>query len=129
MTITQKILGIAFIASLAIAYIAGHKSISNNKTDTTETDHTKTTIITIKEPNGTTKTTTTIDDKKNKDTISIIPIKTQKTNISAIIAEDFKHKDIPLYGISFTREFIGPVTLGAFGLTNGTIGLSVGVSF
>ena len=36
---------------------------------------------------------------------------------------------IPLYGISANKEFIGPITIGAFGLTNGTIGLSIGVNF
>jgi hypothetical protein len=34
-----------------------------------------------------------------------------------------------MYGISVHREFIGPITLGAFGLTNGTVGLSIGVNF
>lgn len=35
----------------------------------------------------------------------------------------------PIFGISAQRDFIGPITIGAWGLTNRTIGLSLGLNF
>lgn len=52
----------------------------------------------------------------------------RKTNVSALVAVD-SLKLTPTYGIGVTHELIGPITIGAFGLTNGVVGLSIGISF
>ncbi len=135
MTITQKLIGLLLMAAscLSLGYILARLTTnSSTKTETVSQDHTKTTIITVKKPDGSSTTTETIDSKlKTKtDTLTQIPtVNKPRVNISAIIAEDLKNKTVPAYGLSFTKEFIGPITLGAFGLTNGTIGLSIGVNF
>lgn len=116
------------LLTLGLGYYLAYKVYGQAKTETSETDHTKTTIITISDPKGNTKTVTTIDEKKTKETIAVAP-KT-KTNISILGANDFSQRLIkPLYGVSVTRELIGPVTIGVFGLTNGTVGLSLGLNF
>lgn len=135
MTLSNKLYIGGGLILLLGAFEAGVHSvdISTTRVDTISQDHTKTTIVETKKPDGSSTTTTTIDEKsKTKtDAISQVPVATkQKTNISVLVANDFKQPGIiPLYGISVNRELIGPVTVGAFGLTNGTIGLSIGVNF
>ncbi len=135
MTIKEKVLGIVAILALASSFEAGVHSvdISTSKVDTINIDHKKTTIVVVKKPDGSSTTTETIDEKsKTKtDAISQIPVKTnQKTNISVLVGNDFSRSVVkPIYGISVNRELIGPVTVGAYGLTSGIIGLSIGVNF
>lgn len=50
-------------------------------------------------------------------------------NISALASLDTTNGFKPAYGISANKELLGPLTVGAFGLTNGVLGVSVGVNF
>lgn len=106
------------------------------KQDTDKDTH-KTTTIT-KTPDGKEVTTitedTVIDTKKDTDTTThvdqtVTQPKNSLINISALASLDTADGFKPVYGISANKELIGPVTIGAFGLTNGVIGLSVGVNF
>lgn len=111
------------------------KKINDVKnTDTHENE----TITEVKKPDGTVTTVTTINtdvtttDKKDVDVLSKTITKTSspKTNIS-LLAGTSTH-DIfgpPSYGLSVNREVAGPITIGAFGLTNGTFGVSLGITF
>lgn len=118
-------------------------TIPNTKTDTktdtntnTDTNSHKVTVIT-KDPKTGQETTTITEDKNTEtkkvtdtktDTIVTAP-KSSVINISALAGLDTARGFIPTYGISANKELIGPVTVGAFGLTNGTIGVSVGLNF
>lgn len=89
---------------------------------------------TVTLPGGAIETTTTTTDhsvKTETDNKTSVVAKKATTNISALIGNDFSRSGIlPLYGVSVSKEILGPVTLGVFGLiTNGVIGLSVGVNF
>lgn len=88
---------------------------------------------TVTLPSGAVDTTTTTTDHTQKietDNKTSIVLKSSKLNISALIANDFSRGLlVPTYGVSIQKEFIGPLTLGAFGLTNGVVGLSVGLNF
>lgn len=136
-----------------MAFASGRYSIQSPTTKITTTTHTttqqdqvkdthtQTTITVLKTPDGTVKTTKIIDqvadvktdttkvqDKKSLD-ISIPP-KTNTLNISALVANDFSRGLlVPTYGASVTKEILGPITIGGFGLTNGTIGVSIGLNF
>jgi hypothetical protein len=113
---------------------------STTKTETQkdvqkDTDTHKTTTVT-ETPDGkkittiiedtTTKSNSQTDTKKDQ---TIQAPKTSVINISALAGLDTGRGFVPTYGISASKELIGPITVGAFGLTNGTIGLSVGVNF
>jgi hypothetical protein len=103
--------------------------------------HTITTTTTKKEPNGETDTiqvvdmTTKVHDLENQQADTqiqqtIIPPKTNTLNISGLVGNDFtKGLLAPTYGVSVTKQVLGPMTVGAWGLTNGTIGLSIGLNF
>ena len=95
----------------------------------------------MKQPNGAVQTTETIDTNiiahTNTEQIdktmlqqTTTPAKTQTLNLSVLAAVNPVNRDFaPVYGASLTKEFIGPVTIGAFGLTNGTLGVSIGLNF
>jgi len=114
---------------------------SDTKIDqTTQIDKNTHKVTTITEDCKTGKKVTTITEdtntqaRKDKDTNisvtqTITPPKTSLINISGLASLDTSRGFTPVYGISASKEFIGPITLGAFGLTNGTIGLSIGVNF
>jgi len=94
---------------------------------------THSTIVTTKQNDGTTKIVETIDastkvEIQEKD--SLVIKASPKINVSALVAGDITKDSLkPIYGVSINKEFLGPVTLGMFGLTNGIIGLSVGLNF
>lgn len=93
----------------------------------------RTVVHTVTQPNGVSDTTTTIIDHTVKTDIAksvSITTRAPTLNISALVANDFsKGLLIPAYGVSVSKQVLGPITVGGFGLTNGTIGLSVGLNF
>lgn len=118
------------------------KTKETQQTDTnTQTDTTTKKTTTIEEdPSGKKKTTieedttTTTKKEKNKTTNieqSVTPSNKDILNVSALVATDgFSLSNItPVYGVSVTKNLLGPITVGAFGLTNKTIGVSIGVNF
>lgn len=135
--------------SLAVAFAGGRYSVQapSSKTkevvqvDTTKdiAKNTKKKTTIEKNPDGSTKTT--IDEETTTDTSSVTnsltkvsqsvtAVRTGTLNISALGGMDFSSSiPKPIYGASVTKEIVGPVTLGAFGLMNGVVGLSVGVNF
>jgi hypothetical protein len=144
------IVTIAILTSFAVGRYSVQKPIVHTVTDV-RTDvkqdqvadtHTQTTITTVKTPDGTVKTVEQInqvaDTKTDTQVIAdthvdttITPPKTNTVNISALVANNFSHGlgITPTYGVSVSKEILGPVTIGAFGLTNGVVGVSIGLSF
>jgi hypothetical protein len=120
------------------------KEDSKTTTDEDTKTHTETRIVEVKSTDGTdTKTTTiaevrdTVQDTKRQDIIeaktdviqTVTPQKTGTLNFSVVAATTTSQFGVPVYGASVTKEIMGPVTAGAFFLTNGTIGVSLGMSF
>lgn len=100
--------------------------------------HTVTTSKTIEQPSGVKEVDVTIttdivshrnevqtDDSMTK--TDIIPPKTNTVNLSALVG--FQGFFTPVYGASISKQLFGPVTIGGFGLTNGTFGVSLGLNF
>ncbi len=117
----------------------------DRKTSTTDTNtnkHKETKVTETVLPDGTKKTeTTTIEDSnRQSDRTSVTDSKkteTDKTEIvkssshlvvSALLGADFSNST-QVYGASATKNLIGPITLGAWGLSNATGGFSIGLSF
>jgi len=60
---------------------------------------------------------------------TVIPPKLSTLNVSALVGTDPMNSFKPLYGFSVSKQFIGPVTIGLWGLTNSTVGISLGLNF
>lgn len=149
---TRTKYGIA-VLTVIVAFAAGRYSVNQPKVKTSVTTnqqetavedkntHTKTTITEVKQPSGVDTVTTVIDQVQNDaveshDSINqhteqtVTPPKKNTLNISLLGANDFKQGSLaPTYGLSVTKEVLGPITVGAFGLMNGTVGISVGLDF
>lgn len=114
-------------------------------TDTQTDKHKTTTVVESTKPTGEKQVTTTVvedttinhkTDTTQVDTSSntsdskkeVIKGAT-KTNISALAGLNINGGLTPAYGIAVTHEILGPLTIGAFGLSTGVGGLSVGISF
>lgn len=153
MTLSTKTKVIISIIVILTAFAAGRYSVKapTTKTQISQTQDTKTTedknthkkitIIDTKQADGADTKTTVIDEVSNDDTTqnqdtktqvtqTVTPPKTNTINISILGANDFgKGLLAPTYGLSVTKEVLGPITVGAFGLMNGTVGVSVGLDF
>ena len=95
-------------------------------------------IIVDEKPGGekiTTITDDTATDEKQAShddvsaDITVTPPKINTLNISALAGVDPLNSFKPVYGTAVTKQILGPVTIGAFGMSNGVVGLSVGISF
>ncbi len=89
---------------------------------TEKPDGTKITEETVTESTGETETVKTETREK-------IETKGPKTSVQVLAGFDLHKTPTPVYGVAAQRELIGPVSIGAFGLTNGTVGVTLGVSF
>ncbi len=124
-----------YVAALLIGVYIGysiHQKASTESVTQQNNITTRETTTTVTNAKGTTKTTTKrdiIDKTKIEKELVIMPRKSV-LNLSALATVDPKAgRYVPIYGISVTKEVFGPFTAGAFGLTNGTLGLSVGINF
>jgi hypothetical protein len=141
----KKMYTIVGMLILCGTFYAGRKSIQFNTSDKVETtkttgvqtDHTETTIVKVKDSKGNeTETTKIISDTKSKtkenttvaETTKTVAPSKSKVNVSALVGYDTAKRDY-LYGISVTKEVMGPITVGAFGLNNGVVGVSLGYNF
>lgn len=115
------------------AFYLGRYSAPKTTTDKSveETKNTHTETTTIKQPDGTVKTVTVTDTSKqvSKDTKTSVAPNVSKVNVSLLSGYDYAYTSRPVYGVSISKEVIGPVTAGVFGLSNGIVGVSVGVNF
>lgn len=133
--ITNKyVLGLLALISASILsfgigrYTAPKASIEVQKSKDVTTHEV---IISIKNPDGTTSTTTTIDSHTTKNSQSITtPQKPASLTISALAAmASADHNYKPVYGIEISKQAFLNTRIGIFGLTDGTVGLSVGLDF
>lgn len=118
------------------------------KTDITSNRqlHRKRTTVEVKKPDGTTEITTTVitdsgdkinassEQKSSEDKQSESKKETVKDsghlNLSVLVgANPFNLSQGMVYGGHVTRDIFGPVNIGVWGLSNGTFGLSGGLTF
>lgn len=116
--------------------------VEKTKTNTDHDKHKSTTVTEVVKPDGTRTmvTQTTEDDKTNRKTISTNDTTTDKVKevtksgmhltIDVITGVDLFHSNPNIvYGLSFGANVLGPIRVGAFGLSTGVSGVSVGLYF
>lgn len=118
-------------------YYASQSSETTNIDDKKNTNkHTQTVTTIVKSPSGAVRTTIKRDmvvvaeEVKKENSVKIEKTTSNTVNFSVLAGFDGAHfKSVPIYGVSISKEVLGPITVGAWGLTNGTLGLSAGVNF
>lgn len=142
--------GLAVLISFAVGrWASPTKTIIETKVVTVEVEkkqtdieqHKKVTIVDAKKPDGTeTKTTVITDDKDTKSsetdqksssetTKKETDRSSSKVTVSALAALNISAPGVPIYGVAVTKPILGPLTVGIFGLSNSTAGVSVGLTF
>lgn len=113
------------------------KEVKEKETETNKHKETKRVIVT--NPDGTITDTTTIveDTKKNTDTTTVVDkdkstnsettYPTDKVTIQALGGLNFP--ETPVYGAAVSKPVIGPIVIGLWGLSNKTVGASIGLTF
>lgn len=141
---STKIKVLIAVVALAAVFAAGRYSVKSTKTtETVQIDEKKkediktdTHTVIVKNPDGT--TTTTIDshtDTHRTDTTKTIDQVVQETNkrktlqVAVLTAYNFNSPAGLDYGLSVSKEVLGPITVGAWGMKSGVVGLSVGMNF
>lgn len=124
---------LAVLAALALGYGAGRylqppKIQEKIVTKTVEKRDIKVVTRTIVKKDGTTEVTKVETDKTTTDTATKTEIKL-KPELYKVEAMAGLDHGVAIYGASVSKKFIWNISLGAFGLTNGTFGLTTGVSF
>jgi hypothetical protein len=108
-----------------------------------EQDHKKYTVVETTTPNGTkTKTTTITDDRgvtstdKSTDNTDTTQTKSKevdksssKLTLQVLAGLNITAPGTPTYGLSVSRNLLGPIVVGVFGMTNHTAGFSIGLTF
>lgn len=147
---------IIVIISLLGAFASGRYSVpvkikttevsTDNKkvdVDSTKDKHKETTTVTVVKPDGSKETTTKIvEDDKAKTDSTVVDNKTDnkettvtkgssRLNISVLGGVGLRGLPTitPVFGAHVSKDLIGPVSIGAFGLSDGTFGASLGLTF
>lgn len=134
-----RILALTAFISLAVgAALDRYLSPPLVKTQETSKETTKNNIETVikvvRQANGTEESTTTIIDhtvsKVADSKVTEAPAPRKNLNVSALVGNDFSRGVFKVvYGVSVSKEVLGPVTVGIYGLTSGTVGVSIGLNF
>lgn len=111
-----------------------------DKSDTRVKEH-KTTVV-VKQPNGASTTTVTEDKSTGTDTVDTTQtasitdtsktVTRSKPSISfSILGAENIHSisASPAIGGMVSKQILGPITATAFGLSNGVVGLGIGLTF
>lgn len=132
---------ILFVIVIIVSYATGRymspekvkteiKTVEVEKT-TTKVEHK---IVKIKEnKDGSKETVIVTDSRSGATTNSRSQTETKELinkgsfNISVLAGSSIPINGV--LGVSATKNVLGPITVGAWGLTNGTAGLSVGLNF
>lgn len=140
-----------FVASILVSFACGRYTVQAPEVKTTETvqqdvkkdvdkdTNTHQVEVKVQKPDGTVQTTITTDTSTTAKVDTnvttntqikqdVIPPKTNTLNVSVLAGLDFA-RQTPVYGASVSKQLLGPITIGAFGLTNGIIGGSIGLNF
>lgn len=104
--------------------------------------HVKVIVVDHTLPNGDHTTTTTTEEQNDTQTETKLkdattakesqtPVSGSKIHVQLIGGTEFQPNPLhPIfYGAHVSKDFVGPISLGVMALTNGNVGVSIGISF
>jgi len=132
---TKRILGLCALAC-AIVFAAGYqlgKKDAPTKIEQVERIVEKRDLVTVTKevtrPDGTKEKETTVTDKTKTEQKSETTVQNKLHDWRASGMVGIGVNAMPMYGVSIERRIISNVFVGAWGLTNATVGVSVGLEF
>ena len=130
---------------IEVRTVTVEKTIDKTQTQTDQDKHKETTVTETIKPDGTKQTVTqTVEDTQTqKDQKTVDTSQTQTTQdktkeitrqgspvtILALAGVSYHNLSTPVYGASVSRNLLGPISMGVWGLSSGTFGVGVGLSF
>lgn len=101
------------------------------KTQTVIVEHTHTVTVTVTKPDGSSSSTTTTDEGSMTGTRSSTEIVNNKPSwkIAGLVGLNVHSLTTPIYGGQIERSFVGPISVGVWGLSNSTGGVSLSLNF
>ncbi len=136
------------IAGLLVAFAGGYYLAPSKvetkvveiekKTDTERDKHRETTTTETVKPDGTKQVVTIMVEDTNtkrktetkEDTKSVsAPAPRPRISLSALGGLPVSYPFTPVFGAHVSKEILGPITIGAWGLSSMTFGISMGVNF
>ena len=93
---------------------------------------TKKTTTIVKSITGEVKTVITEDTVSKTKTDKSVVTKTKDVatlNVSLLVGYNYHSPALPIYGVMVSKKLLGPIAVGAWGMTNSTIGISLGMEF
>lgn len=114
------------------------KTITDTQKDIQKDDHTITTVVSVKQPDGTVTTTTeqkndvttTSEQHKHQDAEKTVTYNTQKVTLSALMTtRPFSGIPMTAYGGVLQYRVLGGITVGVLGVSDGTLGVTIGLAF
>jgi len=145
---TPKAKIICNLSALLVAFAFGYymapekiKTIETEKSVKNEEEKKNSSTVTerkeITRPDGTKEVTEvtrtdTESNRKSKETLEKEKLKEVTKSgrkISINVLAGITTKKLPVYGVSASMSILGPISVGAFGLSNGIVGVSAGLIF
>lgn len=134
--IKTEIKTVEVIKTITVKDTSADKKVHKETTTTesTKKDGTKETKTIVVEDSDFKKDTTIVkkdDDKKTSDDKSETTKTGSRLNISALAGAPISLSGLGnfTYGLHISRDLIGPVSVGLWGMSDSTFGLSVGLTF
>ncbi len=104
------------------------REVITTKTQVVDRTVVVTHTVVAKDGTKTIDSTITDDKKQNETIVDKKASPAPKWSVSALYGTSITHK-VELYGTSVTYQILGPIEVGAWGLTNGSVGVQIGVRF
>lgn len=129
----KRTIALIFLSAIAVSYSVGRylqpEKVVVKEVEVIKRD-VKTVVKTIKQPDGTIIRERTTEDKTqtNKSNETVVTNQGSKVRINAIAGWSFEHKK-EIYGLMVQKDILGPISVGVFGMSDKTIGVTVGISF
>lgn len=134
---SRILLGVAaLVAAFALGRYTGQRPAVEIKetavTKQVQDVETKKTTTIVKSATGEVKTVITEDTVSKTKTDKSVVTKTKDAatlNVSLLVGYNYRSPSLPIYGVMVSKKLLGPIAVGAWGMTNNTAGISLGMEF
>lgn len=85
--------------------------------------------VVVEETDRKSSSTTVSEGSKTENEVTEVTHSSSRVTISALAGAPTSSLQLPVYGVAISKPVLGPITVGAWGLSSGVIGASLGLTF